>query len=202
MRGATTSTTTRTLAGLGSAALALGVVVGGIALSQSDARAERPTASLAEQSGAAQPGLNADFLVKGLESVEGCLGTELAQTQSGKACIIAWFEDKAAAERWYYHQTHQMMMGMVGADRNRKPMQHIADDSGPIMVIATITPSEEKGIEGFPMPISQISIELFAPLPGGAHINGRLSPKEFKVPHMKDYTTDGAAAEGAAEPGR
>jgi hypothetical protein len=53
------------------------------------------------------------------------------------------------------------------------------------MVIASMTPAPAPQIEGLPIPISQISIELFTPLPGGASINGRLSPEGFPVEHHK-----------------
>ena len=77
---------------------------------------------------------------------------------------------------------------MRGMGATGEPLAHVPDDQGPIMVIATITPSDTPEIEGFPVPISQISIELFAPLPGGAHVNGRLAPEAFEVEHMRDLT--------------
>lgn len=129
----------------------------------------------------------ATMLMQGLKSVDGCLGAEAAQTQSGKNVIIAWFRDAKAARDWYNHPVHRRMVGMVGANPDdNKPLEHVADGI-PVMVMATITPSDKPEIEGFPMPISQISIELYAPLPGGAAINGRLAPEAFPVEHMQDY---------------
>ena len=136
--------------------------------------------------GQGQPDLGA-MLIAGLKSTPGCLGADAAQTMSGRNTIIGWFEDKAAAMRWYEHPMHQRMMGGVGADRAEPPMAHVPDDV-PLMIMATITPSERPEIPGFPGPINQISIELFTPVPGGASINGRLSPEAFKVEHMKDYS--------------
>lgn len=133
-----------------------------------------------------------EMLVMGLKSVPGCHGVELAQTQSGRNTIIAWFENREAAMGWIKHPFHQRLMGMAGVDpAQHRAMQHVPADV-PIMVMATITPSDgpngtRPGIEGLPMPVSQISIELYTPLPGGAHINGRLTPMAVKVPHMKDY---------------
>ena len=75
-----------------------------------------------------------------------------------------------------------------GAKKADEPMEHIQDDNQPIMVIASLTPAAKPELPGINIPISQISIELFAPLPGGAHVGGRVSPKNFKVPHMRDYT--------------
>lgn len=129
----------------------------------------------------------ATMLMQGLKSVDGCLGAEAAQTQSGKNVIIAWFRDAKAARDWYNHPAHRRMVGMVGANPDdNKPLEHVADGI-PVMVMATITPSDKPEIEGFPMPISQISIELYAPLPGGAAINGRFAPEAFPVEHMQNY---------------
>jgi hypothetical protein len=36
------------------------------------------------------------------------------------------------------------------------------------------------------MPISQISIEMYTPLPGGAAVNGRLAPEGFNIPHFRN----------------
>lgn len=126
------------------------------------------------------------ILAQGLMSTEGCLGVEFAQTSSGKNSIIAWFDDAEAARRWYFSETHQRVMaGMGGSDR--KPLEH-APEGVPLMVMATITPSQDQKIEGFPFPISQISIEIFQPVPGGAYVNGRLSPDSFAVPHIRNLT--------------
>lgn len=122
-------------------------------------------------------------LVAGLKSVDGCLGVDMGQFQSGKNTIVAWFRDAQAARAWYNHPTHRSMIKMVGADPEaKKPLEHVKDGV-PVMVIASITFSDGPKIEGIPMPISQIAIELYTPLPGGASINGRLSPEEFKIEH-------------------
>ncbi len=127
-------------------------------------------------------------LAEGLKATEGCLGVDLAQWQSGKNTICAWFEDKEAVERWYYSESHSGFMGAVGsAPEDRKPLRHVTTE-GPIMVMATISFNGPPAIEGSKIPFSQIAIELFEPLPGGAHINGRLAPEKFKVEHMRDLT--------------
>ena len=134
-------------------------------------------------------------LIGGLKQVEGCLGIETARTRAGKQLIFAWFEDKAAVLRWYYSETHLGVIDfVVGGDEyaGTKPLAHIGDDTGPIMVVASITPSDKPAFEGFDMPISQIAIELYEPLPGGAFIGGRFAPKEAKVAHMKDLTPTNA----------
>jgi heme-degrading monooxygenase HmoA len=124
-------------------------------------------------------------LVEGLKSVDGCLGVDLARTQSGKSMIFAWFKDAESARAWYNHPTHGRMLEMAGSDPAQgKPLEHVKDGT-PVMVIASMTPAPAPQIEGLPIPISQISIELFTPLPGGASINGRLSPEGFPVEHHK-----------------
>lgn len=124
-------------------------------------------------------------LVDGLKSVDGCLGVELARGQSGKSMIIAWFKDAESCRVWYTHPAHARMLEMAGSDPAAgKPLEHVKDGT-PVMVIASMTPAPAPQIEGMPIPISQISIELFAPLPGGASINGRFSPEAFPVEHHK-----------------
>ena len=59
--------------------------------------------------GAGDPGGFPD-LVGGLKAIDGCLGVETARTGSGKQVIFAWFEDKAAALRWFYSDMHQGAM--------------------------------------------------------------------------------------------
>ena len=130
------------------------------------------------------------ILMRGLKETPGCLGVKTCRWDDGKQSIVAWFEDKDAAATWYYSATHQAMMkgNTDEEDTEKEPMQHIVDDSQPIMVIASITPSDRPRLPGIKIPISQISIELFRALPGGAQVGGRVSPLEFKVPHMKNYT--------------
>ncbi|QYK46887.1 MAG: hypothetical protein KF838_08820 [Phycisphaeraceae bacterium] len=126
------------------------------------------------------------MLAESLQSVDGCLGVESARTQSGKNVIVAWFKDVESARVWYHHPTHRRMIEMTGGDPDvKKPMRHVKDGT-PVMVMATITPSARPEIEGVPMPISQISIELYTSLPGGASINGRFSPEGFPIEHHNE----------------
>ncbi len=130
-------------------------------------------------------------LVAGLKSVPGCLGVDAGQFSSGKNAIIAWFEDKEAVKRWYFSRPHLQMMRMArgpGAPEPVDPPLEHVEDGVPVMVIASITFTEKPEIPGMAMPISQIAIELYAPLPGGAFINERLAPETFRVEHMRDYT--------------
>jgi len=141
----------------------------------------------------------AAMLIQGLRSTPGCLGAEAAQWTNGKASIVGWFEDRAAAMRWYEHPMHRRMMdGIDGGEDGDRPMADVPPDV-PLMIVATITPSERPEIPGFPGPISQISIELFTPVAGGAMINGRLSPDGFAVQGLDDLSpAGGGGADRAA----
>jgi hypothetical protein len=127
-------------------------------------------------------------LPKLIQATPGCLGVETAQTSSGKMVIFAWFENKKAALAWYYSQTHQMLvkMGGGGAPRPRGPMADVPDDGRPIMAIASVMLSRPQ--DGIPQtglpPVSQIAIELYAPLPGGLAAGGRFAPATVNVPGL------------------
>ncbi|MFU8828843.1 MAG: hypothetical protein ACNA8P_05340 [Phycisphaerales bacterium] len=135
------------------------------------------------------PGGMGQLLLDSLRSVEGCLGADAGEMASGKNVIIGWFQDAEAARRWYAHPTHRALMGNAGARPNEddKPLAHV-EEGVPLMVIAAITFSQRPEIQGVPMPISQISIEVFQAAPGGAYINGKLAPEAFKVEHMKNFS--------------
>lgn len=126
-----------------------------------------------------------------LQKVEGCLGVETAETPGGKQVIFAWFENKAAVLRWYHAPTHRQVMRAFtdGADL-KKPLEHIEDGTGPIMVIASLTMSDKEHFEGLSLPVSQIAIELYQPLPGGTYLGGRFTPKTVPVAHSRDMLAD------------
>lgn len=134
-------------------------------------------------------------LVAGLRAVEGNLGVETARTQTGKNVIFAWFEDKAAVLRWYHSEIHRDVQNRFFPDRPpHTPLAHVPDDVGPVLAVAAITFADRPRFEGTPLPISQISIELYAPLPGGLALGGTFAPAGLKVPHMMRYD-EGVAAE-------
>jgi hypothetical protein len=125
-------------------------------------------------------------LIQGLKDTPGCLGVETARTQSGKQVIFAWFENKKAAMAWYNSKTHRFYQEMMGGSSGRPPMAQVPEDQ-PFLCIASITPSKEQKIEGAPYPISQISIELYSVLPGGASMGGTFAPKSLKIPNHLSY---------------
>lgn len=135
-----------------------------------------------------QPQLPFPDLVGPLKTTPGCLGVETARTSSGKMVIFAWFENKQAVMRWYNSELHRQMMRMAGPpDPNHVPLAGIADDSGPILAIASLTVSSQPPKDS-PLPVSQIAIELYQPLPGGVFVGGRLAPNSVKVPGMRDFS--------------
>ena len=160
-----------------------------------------------------------DELINALKAAPGCLGVEVAFTQTRKAVIFSWFESKKAVLDWYESDYHQgVMMEMreaamaaekdgtapgyesgEGAEEYREPLAHVKDDVGPVLCIATITPALKQTIPGFPQPISQISIELYTPLPGGIAVNGKFAPAALKVPHLMEFDL-GAPAPATEKP--
>jgi antibiotic biosynthesis monooxygenase len=127
-------------------------------------------------------------LVGPLKATPGCLGVETARTASGKLVIFAWFEDKKAVMRWYNSELHQQLVKMGGPpDPSHVPLAGIAEDSGPILAVASLTMSNQPP-KGAPLPVSQIAIELYQPLPGGVFVGGRFAPNSVKVPGLRDFS--------------
>ncbi|MFG0305177.1 MAG: antibiotic biosynthesis monooxygenase family protein [Phycisphaerales bacterium JB040] len=131
-------------------------------------------------------------LVEALERSEGCLGADRAVFASGRQTVVGWFEDRAALERWYHAPMHRMMMAGLDAPPRAEgepaPMAGVPEGV-PVMVMATVSTGGEPVAPGR-MPFSQISIELYTPLPGGAMINGRLAPEGFPIEGMRVLDAD------------
>jgi hypothetical protein len=125
-------------------------------------------------------------LVGMLRATPGCLGVDAARTTGGKQVIFAWFESKKAVLAWYYSAGHQQLTRSFASGGNpaREPLADIPEDSGAIMVIASMTMSDTPRVAGLPMPVSQLAIELYAPLPGGLAAGGRFAPGAVKVKGM------------------
>jgi hypothetical protein len=122
-------------------------------------------------------------LVGMLKATPGVLGVDAAQTMSGKQVIFAWFENKKAALNWYYSEGHQNLMKTFasGGVSGRTPMADVPDDGSPILAVASITLSQQPQVSGVQLPVSQIAIELYTPLPGGLAAGGRFAPASVKV---------------------
>jgi hypothetical protein len=128
-------------------------------------------------------------LASGLRQVKGCLGVDSARTDSGKQVIFAWFKDKQAVLDWYHSDMHQGVMNKFFTSRSeREPLADIPDDSGPIMAVASITFNEKGQFADTTLPISQIAIELYAPLPGGLKLGGTFAPESLDVKGLQDYS--------------
>ena len=69
------------------------------------------------------------------------------------------------------------------AVRENRSLEGLVDDFGPIMVIASITITDEQQFEGMRLPVSQIAVELHAPISGG-----RFAHQDVKVSGMQDYS--------------
>lgn len=134
-------------------------------------------------------------LIAALKGTPGVLGVEAARTMSGKQVLFAWFENKQAVLNWYYSPTHQGVMRMFtqGASSGRKPLADVADDSGPILTVASLTMTDAPQVDGVSLPVSQIAIELYAPLPGGLAAGGRFAPGSVKVPGLLEVPISGPA---------
>lgn len=133
-------------------------------------------------------------LVGALKSTPGCVGVEVARTGSGKQVIFAWFENKKAALNWYYSDTHQSMIKQFfpqSEGSKRTPMKDVPDDGEPVMAIASITMADKAPGDVTTLPISQIAIELYRPLPGGLALGGRFAPAAIKVPGMRESPLPG-----------
>lgn len=124
-------------------------------------------------------------LIGALKATPGCLGVETARTGGGKQVIFAWFENKQAALAWYYSEAHQALMKTFGDGRRPGgPMASVPDDGRPVMAIASLTFKGPPPGGDIRTALSQIAIELYAPLPGGLAAGGRFAPAGTKVPGL------------------
>ena len=146
-----------------------------------------PSMVIGQGGGAQPPAGGFPDLVGALKATPGCLGVETARTAGGKQVIFAWFEDKKAALNWYYSDTHQGLVKQFfpTAAANRKPMADVPDGGGPVLAIASLTMAPKPASDVTSLPISQIAIELYTPLPGGIALGGRFAPEALKVPGMQ-----------------
>jgi hypothetical protein len=139
-------------------------------------------------------------LIGALKSTPGVLGVDAGQTMSGKQVIFAWFENKKAALAWYYSDAHQALMQQFSGGRKRSagPMADVPDDGRPILAIASLTmPAPPKPGTDLRASVTQIAIELYAPLPGGLAAGGRFAPATVKVPGLVEVALGVSPPSGA-----
>src|SRR6266508_2945262 len=139
--------------------------------------------------GAQPPAGGFPDLVGALKATSGVVGVETARTSSGKQVIFAWFENKKAALTWYYSDTHmKLVKGFAPGAPPRTPMADVPDDGQPVLAIASLTLTGPPTGDVAALPVSQIAIELYRPLPGGLAAGGRFAPEALKVPGLQTVT--------------
>ena len=140
---------------------------------------------------AAQAPAGMPDLVGALKATPGVLGVDAGQMISGKQVIFAWFENKQAVMNWYNSDVHRKLMNgfSSGARRPDGPLAGVKDDSGPILAIASLTLDRAAVQRGdLKGAMTQIAIELYAPLPGGLAAGGRFAPSTVKVPGLMEIS--------------
>lgn len=124
----------------------------------------------------------------GLMATPGCLGVQSFAVNQGKTQVIsAWFENRKAMEAWYYGEMHQGAMAKFfpGMGKGHKPFADFKDEKAPLLVIASVTPSQKALGNGSNLAVSQIAIEGYTPIPGGVAFGGTFSPDKLVVPGMR-----------------
>lgn len=126
-------------------------------------------------------------LQAGLKASPGCIDVKATALNGGKMMtIFAWFKNKAAVDAWYNSPMHREAMRKFFPNLPGKPraLSGLKDENIPLLVVATVTPSDKPMMEGSPLAISQIAIEIYSPVPGGITYGGGFGPKELNVPGM------------------
>lgn len=130
------------------------------------------------------------IMVQSLLEAPGNLGVETALTSSGQHVIFAWFEDREALLAWHEGPTHQRTMDHFFPRRPpHQPLEHIPDGAGPILTIASIKPVAEP-LPGMRIPVSEMSIEMYTPLPGGVRLNAGFTPGTVPIDGMQEIRLD------------
>ncbi|MBX3118437.1 MAG: antibiotic biosynthesis monooxygenase [Fimbriimonadaceae bacterium] len=149
-----------------------------------------PKAQAQSQQGGGQGVLTVrDFpdLVSGLKATPGCMQVKTSSFNDGKQfAIYAWFKNKAAVDAWYNSPMHREAMKKFFPNMPGKAhsLTGFKDEKSPLLVVATVTPSDKPTVEGSPLAVSQIAIEIYTPVPGGVAVGGSFGPKEMEVPGL------------------
>lgn len=160
--------------------IGLGLVVGvgvGAGIPRAQAQGDQKTLSVT------------DFpdLIGGLKATPGCLSVKNSGFNGGKQlAIFAWFKNKAAVNAWYNSKMHRDAMKKFFPNMPGRPttLDGFKDEKSPLLVVATVTPSDKPAIEGSPLAVSQIAIEIYTPVPGGVAFGGSFGPENMDVPGL------------------
>ncbi len=128
------------------------------------------------------------LLVEAAQASPGCLGVKLGRTDNGTNVIFAWFENKQALVAWYKSDFHQWVMKTAFPNQNfnREPLPDVPENSGQILALVTLKLADT-ALQGSPVPIETIGIELYTPLPDGVAVGGRFAPQSVRVPGMRQF---------------
>jgi len=141
----------------------------------------------AEAQGGQQSVQDFPDLVGGLKATPGCIGVRTSSFDNGKQlAIFAWFKNKGAVDAWYNSKMHRdaMKQFFPSMPGQAHALEGFKDEKSPLLVVATVTPSDKPGVEGTKLAISQIAIEIYTPVSGGLAAGGGFGPKELAVPGL------------------
>lgn len=112
-----------------------------------------------------------------LRSIPGCLGVELAHSESGRHSILAWFEDKDALVRWYYSSFHKNLQRTYFPEETPgEPLAHVPYPGGPIVATASFTLTHEMDPASPMLSLQEITVDLFSPLSADTLLGTALDP--------------------------
>ena len=122
-----------------------------------------------------------------LDGIEGYLGKHhFVWKGENREALLTWFESGQAVLDWYFTNEHMDAVDAIltePIERPDGPLAHLPEDAGPVLVVFYIAAEPEKPVpDGVTLPLRALSIEIYAPLPGGISLYERFSPKEFEIP--------------------
>lgn len=129
-------------------------------------------------------------LVSGLRATPGIIDVKVAVIDGKKQTIFAWFKNKAAVDAWYNSPMHRNAMAKFFPNMRGAPhaVMGFADDKVPILVVASVTPSDHPHINGSRLAVSQIAIEMYTPVAGGIVFGSGFGPDNLDVPGLRRVT--------------
>jgi hypothetical protein len=133
-------------------------------------------------------------LIGGLKATPWCIAVKNSAFNGGKQlAIFAWFKNKAAVNAWYNSPMHRdaMRKFFPNMPGRASALEGMRDEKSPLLVVATVTPAEKPAIDGSPLAVSQIAIEIYTPAPGGVVIGGGFGPDALDVKGLVRIPTKG-----------